>query len=140
MLSLRSSLAVPLVVVAASTSVLAGCGESDVERRAKEANDAVTTPQVELDRAAQEKIAKENEQLAKQDEADRKGLAKDVADALDGSAEEAKSYADERKRDAEKAAKDVADGVIEDARQEAERVRSEAQKAIDEALEDAPAP
>lgn len=141
MLSLRSSRVVSLLVAVSLPVLAAGCGgESDIEKKAREANDAVTTPQVELDRQAQEKLAAENEKLAKQDKDDRKDLAKDVRDALDGSAEEAQKFAEERKRDAEKAAKDAADGVIEDAQQEAERVRSEAQEAIDEALEDATSP
>lgn len=138
---LRSPRVVSLLVAASLPVLAAGCGgESDIEKRAREANDAVTTPQVELDKKAQEKLAAENEKLARQDEDDRKGLAKDVRDALDGSAEQAQKYADERKRDAEKAAKEAADGVIEDAQDEAERIRNEAQKAIDEALEDATSP
>lgn len=140
MLSLRSSLALLLVVGVPASGALAGCGESDVERRAREANDAVTTPQVELDKAAQDKIAAENEKLAKDDEADRKGLAQDVVDAVGGSAEQAQKYAEERQRDAEKAAKDAADGVIEDAQNEADRIRQDAQDAVDEALEDATSP
>src|SRR4051794_30804675 len=105
MRSLRSSVA-GLLVVVAPVGLLAGCGESDVERRAKEANDAAGTTASQVAEQAKQ-LAEENARLAKEDAKDRKGLAKDVVDAVGGSREEAERFARQRAKDAEKAAKDA---------------------------------
>lgn len=131
---MRSSVAAVLVGLA-SAGLVAGCGESDVERRAKEANDAVDTTAAQAEADAK-KLAEENAKLAKEDEAARKGLAKDVVDAVGGSAEEAQRMAEERAKDAQKAAKDAADGVIEDAQKEADKVRKQVEEVRDDAAED----
>lgn len=130
-------LALALLLVAGSGGLVAGCGQSDEQKRAIEVNDTIDTTQAAAEAEAQKALAEENEKLDDQDRKDRKGLAKDLVDAVGGAADQA---ADTAKKQGDQATEDAltaAQRAVDKAADAAQKARDDVSKSASEAVQDA---
>lgn len=137
MLSLRHQVAALLLI--AAPLGLAACGESDVEREAREANDAITTTETDAAavRAKAEELADQQAAELRQAKEDRQGLGKDLADNVEGAAASATQEAKDRANGAAGDAKAAADQTAAEVKAAADKAAAEAQAAAEEAAADA---
>lgn len=135
MLSLRSRALVLMVAIAGTTTV-AGCGQSDLQKQAIDANNEINTTAEAAKAAADEATARENERLDKRDREDRKGLAKDLVDAVDGAAADAQADAQKKVDTAKGQANDAASNALVEAQKAVERAQAAAKENAENAQDD----